>query len=89
VDDFVDAEPPVPLLAWRRSLTLSKALLKKSFSSAFSASADFSLAISSRSCLSLRSSALAAKFRVPRFGAPFQLVLPGVQKLPFQLQLAR
>src|ERR1700693_1354479 len=62
LDDAVDAKPPVSSLLWRRSSILSKASLKKSFSNVFSASADFSFVISSRSCLSLRSSAVVAKF---------------------------
>jgi hypothetical protein len=85
-DGLVDAEAPAAMLGRRPSLILSKALLKKSFSNAFSASADFSFVISSRSCLSLRSSAV-SQIGVPRLGAAFELVLPGIEKLPLQLQL--
>ena len=83
-DRFVDAEAPGAVLGWRPSLILSKALRKKSFSRVFSASANFSLTISSCKLF------LFAFFRgnpqicVPRFGTPFKLVFPGVEQFSLQ-----
>jgi len=58
------------MLCWRPSLILSKAFAKKSFSNVFSASAAFSLAISSSKCFSLRSSAVVYKFACRGSGRP-------------------
>src|SRR6266404_1001317 len=69
-DGGIDAEAPIAVLCWRPCLTLSKALLKKSFSSVFSARAAFSRAISSRCAFSLRSSAVVPRLACRGSGRP-------------------